>query len=121
MVSDEEGDKMRTFEKARQQKIKELLNGAVVADVFFDEGYGISAKTISGLTLIKGDEVFNVSIETGQFYEVTETRLSISGKMAEVENMITMPTPCDNCTKPNCKDRTTPGKWVIDCKQEKLS
>ena len=117
MVSDADGEKLRTFEMARQNKIKNLLLGGIIAEVFFDDGMGISGKTISGLSVVKGKEVFHVSIED-TFYDVIESSLNITGKLGDpVENMIVMPTPCDTCKKPDCKDRTTPGNWVVDCKE----
>ncbi|MEN6395412.1 MAG: hypothetical protein ABFC78_02885 [Methanoregula sp.] len=101
----------------RQNKIKALLIGGKITEVFFDEGMGISGKTISGLTVVKGEEVFHASIKADTFYDVIESSLQITGKMGDpVENMITMPTPCDNCAKKVCNDRTTPGSWVVDCK-----
>jgi len=117
MVSDADGKKLRRFEAERQGKIKEILLGATVADVFFDEGMGISGKTISGITLVKGGEVFHVSIKADTYYDVIESSLQITGKLGNpVEHMIAMKTPCDECKKTDCKSRTTPGNWVVDCK-----
>ena len=118
-VSNEDGEKLRLFEKARQDKIRTLLNGATIADVFFDEGNGLSGKSISGLTLVKSDEVFHVSIEANTFYDVIESSLQITGKMGDpVENMITMKTPCDDCIKEGCATRSKPGEWVVACKDK---
>jgi hypothetical protein len=121
MVSDSDGEKLRSFETKRQGKIKELLIGATISNVLFDEGIGLSGKDISGLTLAKGDDTFKVSINANQFYDVTETRLLITSQKEdgeEIEKLITMSTPCDDCTKPDCKTRTTPGNWVVDCKEK---
>jgi hypothetical protein len=121
MISNENGVKLRLFEMERQEKIKKLLNGAILTDVIFDDGIGLSGKEISGLILLKGDETYSVSINAEQYYEVTETKLLItsqSGQGKEVEKLIVMPTPCDKCNKSNCKDRSTPGNWVVDCKEQ---
>lgn len=119
IVSDSDGEKLRSFEEARQGKIKDLLLGGIVADVFFEaRQVGISGKTISGLTLVKGGEVFHVSIHAEAFYEVIESSLQITGKLGDsVEHMITMVTPCDDCTKKDCTTRSKPGEWVVACKE----
>jgi hypothetical protein len=115
MVSDEDGERLQRFEEMRQGKIKSLLAGAVITDVIFEGGFGIGGKGISGLVMEKDGKMFGVSIDTHQFYEVTETRLDISAEGKEIERMITMPTPCDTCTKKDCKTRSTPDGWVVKC------
>jgi hypothetical protein len=117
MVSDEDGEKLRRFEEMRQGKIKSLLAGAVITDVIFEGGFGIGGKGISGLVAEKDGKIFDISVDSQQYYEVTETRISVCSDAGEVERMITMPTPCDTCTKKDCKTRSTPDAWVVACKE----
>lgn len=118
MVSDEDGEKLRKFEFERQEKIKNLIVGMTITDVIFDDSMGISNKDIIGLSGVKNGEEYNISIDAHQFYECIESRLMISSDTCgkNVENLITMDSPCDTCKKAEtCKDRPEEG-WVVDCK-----
>ncbi len=119
MISDADGELLRAFESERQSKVRDLLMGAIVTDVVFHSGCGIDGHTIDGMTLKKDDKLYRVSIEANQFYEVIETRLVIENNGTEVEKLITMPSPCDTCTKQDCKTRSKPGEWVVRCGKEK--
>jgi hypothetical protein len=116
MVSEEDGRKLRNFEAARQEKVKAMLIGMTITDVVF-EGSGLSGKTIQELVGEKDGKTFEIRVEANQFYEVIESRIMITEKNGdEVENLITMQTPCDTCKKADCKDRSGRGKFVVDCK-----
>lgn len=116
-VSDSEGEKLRKFEFERQKKIGDLLIGAVITDIVFDDSMGISNKDISGLFVEKDGEKYHITIDANQFYDCIESRLEITSNGKEVENLITMETPCDTCKKADsCKDRPKDGGWVVDCK-----
>ena len=77
MVSNEEGERLRKEEAARQESIRQRLVGATVTDLRF-HGIGITGATIQEMTLEKDGTAFSVEIEADTYYGSIISRLAIT-------------------------------------------
>ena len=84
MVSNEEGERLRGEETARQDRIKEILSGAVITDVVFS-GCGITNHTIRELVLRKDAKDYRVEVEAEQYYECITSRLVVTDERTGLE------------------------------------
>jgi hypothetical protein len=79
MVSNEEGEKLRAEEAARQDEIKNILIGSKITGLTF-HGIGITGHTIQELSLEKDGQRWVVQVEAEQFYECITSRLVITNE-----------------------------------------